>query len=137
MLEKRDQGERKIDLSPCHICFRKPTEKKQLDGFADCQGCGGRMCYICMRECLGSKEMEEDGDVDGVDVEGGYNVLSCSQGKGEGYERERKDSGYGEGDLGLRQLVSFLLGLVGLWASTNVSYRQRRRRIAYMESCKR
>ncbi|KAK3906773.1 hypothetical protein C8A05DRAFT_11467 [Staphylotrichum tortipilum] len=37
----------------CHICFRKPTKKADLDSFADCQGCGERTCYVCIRECLG------------------------------------------------------------------------------------
>ncbi|KAK4116337.1 hypothetical protein N656DRAFT_841820 [Canariomyces notabilis] len=40
-------------MSRCHICFRKPTKKSDLDSFADCQGCGQRTCYVCMRECLG------------------------------------------------------------------------------------
>ncbi|KAK8049044.1 hypothetical protein PG994_010774 [Apiospora phragmitis] len=38
-------------LSPCHVCHRKPTKKSDLDAFADCQGCGQRTCYICMRSC--------------------------------------------------------------------------------------
>ncbi|POS70156.1 hypothetical protein DHEL01_v211448 [Diaporthe helianthi] len=40
-------------LAPCHICHRKPTKKTDLDSYADCQGCGERTCYVCMRECLG------------------------------------------------------------------------------------
>ncbi|KAK5663623.1 hypothetical protein OQA88_4054 [Cercophora sp. LCS_1] len=40
-------------MSRCHICFRKPTKKSDLDSFADCQGCGQRTCYVCIRECLG------------------------------------------------------------------------------------
>lgn len=43
-----------VDLSPCHICRRKPTVRSELDAFADCEGCGKRTCYICIRECLGS-----------------------------------------------------------------------------------
>ena len=43
----------KADLSPCHICRRKPTVKSELDAFANCEGCGERTCYICIRECLG------------------------------------------------------------------------------------
>ncbi|KAK4105557.1 hypothetical protein N658DRAFT_503680 [Parathielavia hyrcaniae] len=39
--------------SRCHICSRKPTKKSDLDSFADCQGCGQRTCYVCIRECLG------------------------------------------------------------------------------------
>ncbi|KAK3695135.1 hypothetical protein B0T22DRAFT_94743 [Podospora appendiculata] len=41
-------------MSRCHICFRKPSRKSDLDSFADCQGCGQRTCYVCIRECLGS-----------------------------------------------------------------------------------
>lgn len=40
-------------LAPCHICHRRPTKKTELDSYADCQGCGERTCYVCMRECLG------------------------------------------------------------------------------------
>jgi len=40
-------------MSRCHICSRKPTKKSELDSFTDCQGCGRRTCYICIRECLG------------------------------------------------------------------------------------
>ncbi|KAH8675608.1 hypothetical protein BX600DRAFT_178259 [Xylariales sp. PMI_506] len=40
-------------LNPCHICHRKPTKKSDLDSFADCQGCGQRTCYVCIRECQG------------------------------------------------------------------------------------
>ncbi len=40
-------------MSRCHVCSRKPTKKSDLDSFADCQGCGQRTCYVCIRECLG------------------------------------------------------------------------------------
>ncbi|ROW18299.1 hypothetical protein VPNG_00123 [Cytospora leucostoma] len=40
-------------LSPCHICHRKPTKKNELDSYADCEGCGERTCYVCIRACLG------------------------------------------------------------------------------------
>lgn len=40
-------------LSPCHICHRKPTRKSDLDSFADCMGCGGRTCFVCLRVCQG------------------------------------------------------------------------------------
>ncbi|WQF78009.1 hypothetical protein CDEST_03023 [Colletotrichum destructivum] len=40
-------------LSPCHICHRRPTKKSDLDSFADCQGCGQRSCFVCIRECQG------------------------------------------------------------------------------------
>lgn len=40
-------------MGRCHICFRRPNKKSDLDSFADCQGCGQRTCYVCMRECLG------------------------------------------------------------------------------------
>lgn len=41
------------DLRPCHVCHRKPTKKTELDSYADCEGCGERTCYVCIRECLG------------------------------------------------------------------------------------
>ncbi|KAF7559540.1 hypothetical protein G7046_g4606 [Stylonectria norvegica] len=40
-------------LTPCHICHRKPTKKSDLDSFAECQGCGERTCFVCIRECHG------------------------------------------------------------------------------------
>lgn len=50
-----------ISLAPCHICRRKPTVRAELDAFADCEGCGERACYVCIRECLGSAGMVGDG----------------------------------------------------------------------------
>ncbi|KAF3768935.1 hypothetical protein M406DRAFT_344868 [Cryphonectria parasitica EP155] len=46
------------NLSPCHICHRRPTKKTELDSFADCEGCGERTCYVCIRECLGWRAHE-------------------------------------------------------------------------------
>ncbi|PVH88098.1 hypothetical protein DL98DRAFT_648979 [Cadophora sp. DSE1049] len=43
----------RVDLSPCHICRRKPTVKSELDAFGDCECCGERTCYICTRKCEG------------------------------------------------------------------------------------
>ncbi|KAF4512527.1 hypothetical protein G6O67_001655 [Ophiocordyceps sinensis] len=40
-------------LSHCHICHRRPTKKSDLDSFAECQGCGKRTCFVCIRECRG------------------------------------------------------------------------------------
>lgn len=45
----------RTNLSPCHICHRKPTKKNELDSYADCEGCGERTCYVCIRACLGWK----------------------------------------------------------------------------------
>lgn len=49
-------------LSPCHICHRRPTKKSDLDSYADCQGCGERTCYVCIRECLGWKTGQDYAD---------------------------------------------------------------------------
>jgi hypothetical protein len=38
-------------LRPCHVCWRRPTTWAVLDAYADCEACGGRSCYICLREC--------------------------------------------------------------------------------------
>ncbi|KAK2759024.1 hypothetical protein FQN54_003123 [Arachnomyces sp. PD_36] len=40
-------------LRPCHICHRRPTTRALLDAYADCELCGERTCYICLRECNG------------------------------------------------------------------------------------
>ncbi|OJI89242.1 hypothetical protein ABZX51_010211 [Aspergillus tubingensis] len=38
-------------LRPCHICHRRPTTREYVDAYADCDLCGGRSCYICLRHC--------------------------------------------------------------------------------------
>lgn len=38
-------------LRPCHICYRRPTTRELLDAYADCDLCGQRACYICLRQC--------------------------------------------------------------------------------------
>lgn len=52
--EERVVPRAKIDLSPCHVCYRKPTDKSQLDSYAYCEGCGERTCFVCMRVCDGA-----------------------------------------------------------------------------------
>lgn len=50
-------------LNRCHICSRKPTKKSDLDSFADCEACGQRTCYVCIRQCLGwQEEQRKDED---------------------------------------------------------------------------
>ncbi|KAI9838595.1 MAG: hypothetical protein M1819_004908 [Sarea resinae] len=41
-------------LSSCHICHRRPTTHTLLSTYADCDACGARTCYICLRECEAS-----------------------------------------------------------------------------------
>ena len=38
-------------LRPCHICHRRPTTREVLDAYADCDLCGQRSCYVCLRQC--------------------------------------------------------------------------------------
>ncbi|KAH6717956.1 hypothetical protein BKA61DRAFT_598725 [Leptodontidium sp. MPI-SDFR-AT-0119] len=47
------RGSGGVDLSPCHVCRRKPTVRSELDAFGDCECCGERTCYICTRKCEG------------------------------------------------------------------------------------
>lgn len=49
-------------LNRCHICSRKPTKKSDLDSFADCEACGQRTCYVCIRQCLGWRKDGDDED---------------------------------------------------------------------------
>ncbi|EED15935.1 hypothetical protein TSTA_010520 [Talaromyces stipitatus ATCC 10500] len=44
----------KLVLRPCHVCHRKPSTKVMLDAYADCELCGQRACYVCLRECNAS-----------------------------------------------------------------------------------
>lgn len=50
--EIKDAGKGRTCLAPCHICHRRPTKKSDLDSFADCEGCGERACFICIRACI-------------------------------------------------------------------------------------
>lgn len=86
-LEKKVGGRstgRKVDLSPCHICRRKPTEKRQLEDYADCEGCGTRTCFICMRDCKGLGQrihpLLKHQDESGMNVEGNHKHGTGSEG---------------------------------------------------------
>lgn len=41
------------NTTPCHICHRRPQRRSDLDSLADCEGCGQRTCFVCIRECPG------------------------------------------------------------------------------------
>ncbi len=74
----------KIDLSPCYICWRKPTGRKELDAFAYCECCAKRTCYICIRECegLGVTRCASMGGVDACRSKG------FGEERGEGWQRK-------------------------------------------------
>lgn len=38
---------------PCHVCFRKPRVRQDIDSYADCGICAERTCAVCLRECAG------------------------------------------------------------------------------------
>ena len=40
-------------LKACHLCYKRPTQKRDLDAFADCSDCRERVCFVCIRECSG------------------------------------------------------------------------------------
>ena len=80
--------EKKIDLRPCHICRRRPSDRAQLDRYADCEGCGARTCFVCMRQCEGDFAGFRDGLE--LDVEGDFDCLASSF--------ERRGSGTGASD---------------------------------------
>jgi hypothetical protein len=40
-----------IRLTPCHVCYKAPRLKKDLEAYADCVRCEERTCYICIRQC--------------------------------------------------------------------------------------
>ncbi|KAK2811998.1 hypothetical protein FQN50_001706 [Emmonsiellopsis sp. PD_5] len=73
-------------LSPCHICHRRPTTRSILDAYADCNLCGERTCYICLRECMAAN-CGSPLDLD-------------SKGKSSDWQGRTTRHGSGEGDTG-------------------------------------
>ncbi|BDD59105.1 hypothetical protein MAP00_004343 [Monascus purpureus] len=49
--QQQQQSTSATALRPCHICHRRPTTREVLDAYADCDLCGERACYICLRQC--------------------------------------------------------------------------------------
>ena len=72
---------------------------QELDNFADCEGCGERTCWICVRECAGFNQRVVEGltpsGEDGANVEGyigpkwgmGWKRLGELNGDGNGHRR--------------------------------------------------
>lgn len=65
-------------LTPCHVCYKAPRLKRELDAYQDCWRCRKRACFICMRQCQANcgerkicrsccVEEGEDGDVSCLD----------------------------------------------------------------------
>ena len=51
---KRNTSEMSSDstnVSSCHICHRRPTTVQDLPSFTDCEACGLRTCFVCIRAC--------------------------------------------------------------------------------------
>jgi len=38
-------------MERCHMCFKAPRLKRDLDGYGDCWRCRRRTCYVCVRVC--------------------------------------------------------------------------------------
>jgi hypothetical protein len=113
-------------LARCHICHRKPMKKSDLNDYADCQGCGERTCYICIRECSGwqpagfgldgNRELEDvfEGDMiwegpgqQHFDGQGqrGDGAVSGMQLYRNGYKNHQRREGAGKDVTGHRQRV--------------------------------
>ncbi|KAL4901014.1 hypothetical protein BDW74DRAFT_87352 [Aspergillus multicolor] len=50
-LSQRNSRASASSLRSCHICHRKPSTKEFLEAYADCDLCGQRACFICLRRC--------------------------------------------------------------------------------------
>jgi len=48
-------GAPKPNLHACHMCNRGPKVLQDLPGYADCESCQQRTCYVCMRTCDGPR----------------------------------------------------------------------------------
>ena len=88
-----------VDLSPCHICRRKPTVRSELDAFADCGGCGKRTCYVCIRECLGSA-VAVSKDTEMIDMLS-FSLQREESLKEEGDDTRNQDGTWGTGHRGM------------------------------------
>jgi hypothetical protein len=106
---KSGSGEVKINLSPCHICHQRPRVKSDLDSYADCQGCGARTCYICMRECLGSAtyaahhiegDFNGNHNIDDAEMSFGLEASLMDLGDGIGHQNEHDGDGITEHQKG-------------------------------------
>ncbi|PYI07435.1 hypothetical protein BO78DRAFT_313283 [Aspergillus sclerotiicarbonarius CBS 121057] len=74
-------------LRPCHICHRRPTTREFIDAYADCDLCGQRSCYICLRYCdaidcsglvkIPTSNFQESANGDGVQTERARKVCSA------------------------------------------------------------
>jgi hypothetical protein len=80
------------DLRPCHICHRKPSAKRELNEYGDCEGCEQRTCYVCIRQCDGlgmwsdKRKLYEDMYGDG----GHEKLLEGKQGEKDSKARKEK-----------------------------------------------
>lgn len=65
-------------LTPCHVCYKAPKLKRDLDAYEDCWRCKERTCFICIRVCTAGcdrrkvcgkccVEQGEDGNVSCLD----------------------------------------------------------------------
>ncbi|KAK3341577.1 hypothetical protein B0T25DRAFT_346415 [Lasiosphaeria hispida] len=96
-------------MSRCHICYRKPSKKSDLDSFADCQACGQRTCYVCIRECLGwrpglmqQRRQSHWGAVNGIggqqqlnsspNSDSSFNMLDADDAPGTGSDMSRDEA---------------------------------------------
>lgn len=87
--EQTSGSQKRSITSPCHICHRRPTLRTEIDSYADCEGCGERTCWICIRECAGytplhmkvggTIERAREGWGGGGSGQHGHRRMVCSQ----------------------------------------------------------
>lgn len=69
---------------PCHRCYRVPRQKKELQGYINCERpqCGVRACSVCTRVCdCGKKVCSSPACSVEEGVEGTIYCLECYQRK--------------------------------------------------------
>jgi hypothetical protein len=94
LLQKKEaagKAEGKVDLSPCHICRRKPTLRHELESYVACESCEERTCWICIRQCEGLGILQNKLNMEYLDV-------MAVEGKHEG--KESTDIGRGVWEKG-------------------------------------
>ncbi|KAL2819884.1 hypothetical protein BDW59DRAFT_120244 [Aspergillus cavernicola] len=69
-------------LRSCHICHRRPTTRELLEAYADCDLCGKRACFVCMRQCDAVDCYDPDGPEDQESWRDTLNSLPSDSSKG-------------------------------------------------------
>lgn len=79
VLLRASAAETRPQVLPCHVCFRQPRVRQDIESYADCGICAERACAVCLRECGGHATSMERSESGGHERGGG------GEGRGDGW----------------------------------------------------